>query len=731
MVNKSVSMTTRQVRPLPEPQAHIVTGGNDNSEIDDIVYDVAGDLEAERAETFRNSVELLSSFIDARGNICDLLDSDTVAAIGYAAVREWNDDLGSISKWRDLAEKGLCLATQDFDDEDEKNFPWDGASNIHYPILTTAAQQWAARAYPELIKGDKVVGVKAFTHPAMRPSPGEIAANSPQPQNQFDAQASQQAMLQDQQQEGVANLQSIALQTRAQRVAHYMNDVIFYQMDNWEKDTDLLLNQLPITGCGFKKVYMSDNGLQSEYVSPLNITVHASTKSMKDCPRITHDFILYPYQITQHMFSGRYNEIDLPITHDDQIREERQFIEQYRYEDLDNDGLPEPYIVTVDVDTNQVLRIEPAFGADDISVDLEAMRITRIDRWQPFPDFKFLPDPRGAFYAVGFARLLDSITDSIDTSINQLMDAGAAEIAGGGFITGSVRLQGSGQGGNLWNRPGEYQTVSTSGSNLRESIYERTVPHPSGTTFQLLSLLLDSAKDVASVKDVITGDGNMQAPVGTTLALQNQALQVFSSIYKRVYQGFREEFRLMFNCLKKFGGDKQRKDYFELTGGTFDEDFGGDGNDIQPIADPTVVTKMQKIARAQTVMQIAESPLGQAAGMTQPQQAQALIMDILDALDIDRPERFVGNIAPNPAAIQEQQAKTAETMATAKLKLAQATQKTAEANKNNAQATRDIGLATVNAHQIARNADELTAGANLHQPADSSAFKANPTAGIA
>ena len=71
----------------------------------------------------------------------------------------------------------------------------------------------------------------------------------------------------------------------------------------------------------------------------------------------------------------------------------------------------------------------------------------------------------------------------------------------------------------------------------RAAIWELTVPHPSEVSFKLLEFLLAAAKDIASVKDVDTGNTPTTAPVGTTLAVQAQALQVFSAIYKRIYRG--------------------------------------------------------------------------------------------------------------------------------------------------------------------------------------------------
>ncbi len=716
--NKSINgYTTVQIKPLVEPSATIGDGETPLPD-DDRYEELFGDSEIDD----RSPYDILAEFISVKGNICDLLPLSVLGNIGTSAIQEWESDLGSIQDWRAVCEKGLNIATQNFEDEDV-NYPWDGASDIHFPILTQASQQWSARAYPELVKSDKVVGIKVIDPPAMRPSPGEIAAYSPQPANQMDAQASQMAMQQDQQAEGIKNLQSIAKRARAQRVAHYLNYCIFYKMNNWEADMDLLLSQLPITGCGFKKVYMTNKGVQSDYVSPLNLTVHAATKSISDCPRITQDFELYPHQIKTKMRLGVYTDVDLSLDAGIDAQEPRTLIEQYRYEDLDDDDFPEPYIVTIDVKTKQVLRIEPAFGLEDISVDDEG-RIVQINHYQPFPDFKFIPDPKGGFYATGFAQLLDSITEVIDTSINQLIDAGNAEIAGGGFIAANVRLQ---QGGSAEFAPGEYKAVSTPGTSLRDAIFERTVPHPSEVTIEMLRMLIDSAKDIASIRDVITGEGNPNSPVGTTLALQNQALTVFSSIYKRVYQGLRTEFRMMFHCLKKFADDKIRMEYKEVTNGDFDADFSGDGTDIQPVADPNVVTKMQKISRNQALQQLAESPLGVAAGMTQPKSAQALMMDMLDTLDIDRPERFIMDIPANPEAQQAAQLEMTKTAAEAKLKVAQADKAQAEAVKNHAQAGREVMLGVHSAHDLNKSQEELLHGAIMNQPQNDVGSTATPS----
>lgn len=688
---------TVQRVPSPDPQAFINTAAPDFNESDVAPFSLAR----------------LSQFADAQGDISHLLSDAELTELGVKVVREWSIDSGTREDWKQRAEKSLRIAAQEHAENDDERQPiWEDAANVHYPVLTVAAQQFAARATPELIKGDKVVGVKVFTPPPMQPSPQEAAQDAPQPQNPQQAMVMQQMMQQRQQADMQASLIEQQKMARGQRVAHFLNWIIFYQMDNWESETDQLLHELPIVGSAFKKVYMGSTGLCSDYISALRLTVHNDTKSIWTCPRITHDFDAYPYEIEEKIRAGTYRNADLPPPSSNDPQTPRKLLEQHRMDDLDGDGLDEPYIVTVDEQTKQVLRVEPAFTADDVITD--GNRVIRIERWLPFPEFAFLPDPKGRFYKLGFGTLLESITDSLDTLLNQLLDAGTAQIAGGGFISAGVRMQGSGTGGVVYFQPGEFPVVNVAAGTLQDSIWERTVPNPSPVSFQLFELLLAAAKDIAAVKDVITGEAPSTAPVGTTLALQNQALQVFSSIYKRIYRGFRDEYRLMFKAVKRWADDNMRRQYQELTGGDLDQDFAGDGTDIQPVADPSVVTKQQKLARFQTLMQMAESALGQAAGMLEPGPAQAIMRDGLEDLDYDRPDRYVGQVQPNPLM----QAKAQDMAAAAQLKQADAQAKMAklptEIQKQQAETTRThaetamkVGELGMQSHEMHKEADRI------------------------
>lgn len=641
----------------------------------------------EEAES--TSIDLLMKYAQADGDLSNLLSEDVLATLGNDVKEDWERDNNSRSEWVEQCKNALDKAAQS--KRDAKDYPWASASNVQYPILTVAAQQFAARAYPAIVKGDEAVGVKVLgTQPPTLPQ---------------DAPPEIQQMAQQ------AGEQYAAKQARAKRVKTWLNYSLFYKMPDWEGDMDILLNQVPITGMGFKKVYFDPRigCTVSEYVNPLRLTVPCDTVSLEHAPRITHDFDLYPYQIVAGMRSGLYREFDYDWNADsDEDQKLRIGLEQYRLHDLDGDGVPEPYIVTVDSETCKVLRIEADYSTEDIKVvdatevamvegeqvEATVQKVVSIKRKQHFVAFPFMPDPKGRFYAMGFGQLLAPLTDVINTALNELIDAGHAQNAGGGFIASGLRIQGAGQTNVLRFKPGEFKVVNSSAQDLRGQIFERTVPQPSQVLYNMLELVLGAAKDISAVKDVLTGEANSNAPVGTTLALIEQGLQTFTALYKRIYRSLKQEFKLIYECEARYGNEETAEAYKELLDdprADFTADFNQKGDDIVPVSDPTVVTKAQALAKAQVVQNVAQA----LPGVVNPQKAA---LRIFQAADIDNPEELIAQPAA-PSPVDKAQLAVVETKA--KLQDAQSVKALADADKAKMGALKDAADAgaTVGEHE--------------------------------
>ncbi len=355
----------------------------------------------------------------------------------------------------------------------------------------------------------------------------------------------------------------------------------------------------------FRKLWWdhSTDEPKSAMVPALRLYVPEGTKSCDTALRITEEVPDVAYRdIDGQIRDGIYHEVDLGA--DEEGRKAcRLLLEQHCYLDLDEDGFGEPYIVTLDHQTSKVLRIEANYGPDDIRANAEG-KVVAIARGRFYIKYGMFPHPEGKFYDIGLGHLLRQLGDVINTAVNQLMDAGTAQTAGGGFIGSGVRLQG-GKSGVIRMQPGEYRTVPVSGTTLRESIVERTLPNVSPVTFQVLDLIMGAAKDIAGAKDVITGDASNNGQVGTTLALIEQGLQVFNATAKRTFRALKDEYTLLRDNIRKFGGEGAAEDYLSVLDdpeADFEADFASKDMDVRPVSDPSSVTRMQKMAKSQFLM---------------------------------------------------------------------------------------------------------------------------------
>lgn len=627
--------------------------------------------------------ERLVAIATAQGDLTPYLSENQLASIGAQCLQDYQSDCTDRGEWCEKAEEALRRAKQE--KEPEKAWPWRGASNASYPLLTTAALQFAARAYPAIVKGDEAVSCKVIGSDKGLPEIGQdgqplmqvngaMLVMTPQGPALAGPEGAQLIAPEDAEQvmqaaQPMWKRAPGAKTKRAERVKEFMNYTIFYRMKGWEEDTDTLLHHLPIIGCGFRKVFYS-NGQRSEYVPALKLVAPMSAKSCEEAPRLTEVQEGQSLNDIIGLQRARFYR-DEKLVENENDAGLRTLLEQHCLLDLDDDGYAEPYVVTLDEQTGIALRVEANFGPDDVQL-AEDGRVIAIRRECYYVKYDFFPSLDGSFYGLGLGHLLDNITTIVNNAVNQMIDAGTAAAAGGGFIASGVDLTGGGKrNSRITFEPGSYKTVNVSGSKLREAMVERTFPGPNPVTFQILELMLGAAKEISATTDVIVGDAPSNAPVGTTLALIEQGLQVFTAIYKRVFRSLKEEYSKLFRNIGMFGGEQAQADYLNILDdpeADFAADFDSTDFDIRPVSDPSSVTRSQRIARAQFLGTFLGAP-----GMN----PEAIIRRMLEAADVeDMDELFAKPQQPDPMqmALAEQQLR----------KLA------SEANRNDAQAQKAI-----------------------------------------
>jgi len=199
-------------------------------------------------------------------NIVDLLSEEENDNIGREVCQNYLIDEQSRRKWRakmeDATELALQLVTP-------KSYPWPNAANIKFPLLTIASMQFAARAYPALVKAPDIVKYR-------------VQGSDP------DGQKA----------------------SRAARISSHMSYQLLEQDEPWEEDQDKAFLALPILGCVFKKSYY-DATLGhncSKMVLPKNLAVHYYAKSIESAERKTEIFELYKREIRERELRGLFKE---------------------------------------------------------------------------------------------------------------------------------------------------------------------------------------------------------------------------------------------------------------------------------------------------------------------------------------------------------------------------------------------------------------------------------------
>lgn len=516
----------------------------------------------------------LQKILESSNLAADLSD-DKLIEIGKDVVAGYETDLESRKPWEKDLKNWTELALQVASD---KTFPWPNAANIKYPLLATAAMQFAARAYPTLIPSNgKVVKCK-------------VIGSDPTGEKSM----------------------------RAFRVSTHMSYQVMEQMDGWEEDMDKLLIALPISGTCFKKTYWDSSKQQncSKLVLPKSLVVNYWTRCLEDAERITEVFYLSKRKVKERQNLGIFIDAELgdPQTPADDVTTSinRSFqrasdfddttpytiLEQHTYLDLDEDGYAEPYIVTVEAESNKVLRIVPRFSESDVLMD-DKQNVVSIEAIQYYTKYGFIPNPDGGFYDIGFGRLLGPLNNSANTIINQLVDAGSLSNLQAGFIGKGLRIK----MGETRFQPGEWKAVNAVGDDLKKQIFPLPVREPSQVLFNLLDLLLKSGKELASVAEIFVGKmPGQNTPATTTMASIEQGMKVFTAVYKRVYRSLTSEFRKIYKLNQQYMNPEE---YISILDNPIpQEDYKGPEDDIIPGADPSAVSSQEKQQKVQAVMQL-------------------------------------------------------------------------------------------------------------------------------
>ena len=561
-------------------------------------------------------------------NIAELLCEQDLTAIGYQVTKDFDNDLLSRQTWEKRTEASLELALQV---AKTKNFPWANASNVKFPLITIAALQYHARSYPVLIDSDLPVKCRV-----------------------------------------IGDDKDGVLSARASRVEQHMSYQLLEEDEDWESEMDKVLITQPIVGCAFKKTYYDPVKKHniSENVLAKDLVVNYWTKSLESAPRITHVLQMQRNEIYERtarglwlkgISDGRQQQYASVAMGDSlQNAQDRaqgmqppepndsstpiEILEHHCHIDFDDDGYAEPYIVYVRRDNRKVARIVARYTESDIEYAKDDKTILSIKAEHYFTKYPFIPSPDGGFYDLGFGVLLGPLNESINTIINQLVDAGTMANTAGGFLSRGIKLR----GGNYAFNPMEWKHVDTTGDDLRKGIVPLPVREPSQVMFTLLNLLINYGERIGGAVDIMTGQNPGQnTPAETTRTMAEQGMKIFNGIFKRTHRSLKQEFRKLYRLNQVFIDEDMSYTSNAVSKGLIlAKDYDGPVTDVMPTADPSVTSDAQRMNQAMAIAQrVAATP-----GLYNRYEVEHAFLKAMKITNIDRvlPDPKGPNAVPAP-----------------------------------------------------------------------------------
>ena len=532
-------------------------------------------------------------------NLAEEMDMGDLGAVANDLLSEYDSNKASRQDWEDAYSKGLEMLGFNYEERSE---PFRGATGVTHPLLAEAATQFQAQAFNEMLPP---------TGPVRTAVVGSITRDK---------------------------------EAQARRVKEFMNYYITNVMEEYTPEFDQMLFYLPLAGSTFKKVYFDEalNRVVSSFVPAENLVVPYNTSSLETCPCITNVISMPMNQLRKLQVSGFYRDVPVSAMQQDQneIVEEIDKIQGQQPSNIDYDttilefhaeldlpgfedkgedgeetGIKLPYIVTVAEDTGQVLSIRRNYAEDDENKA----------KIQYFVHYKFLPGL--GFYGLGLIHTIGGLSRTATAALRQLIDAGTLSNLPAGFKARGLRIAEDSEP----LQPGEFRDVDAPGGAIRESLLPLPFKGPDSTLFQLLGFVVDAGRRFATITDMKVGDGNQQAAVGTTVALLEQGSRVMSAVHKRLHYAMRLEFKLMARVMH----ESLPQEYpFSVEGGdetVMASDFD-DRVDVIPVSNPNVFSQAQRIALAQSQLQLAT----QAPQIHNMHEAFRRMYDALGVKDIDK-----------------------------------------------------------------------------------------------
>jgi hypothetical protein len=480
-------------------------------------------------------------------NLVDDIDQMELSRIANDLLRGVEDDLESRREWVEDRALGIRLLGFKIDvpgsSSSSDGAPVEGMSKVRHPLLAEACIRFQANARSELLPTDGPVKVRV------------------------DMNGS------------TIEMDELATDLEAD-LNHYLTDTAV----EYYPDTDRMLLMLGFGGTAFKKIYFCPlRGRPiSESVDANDLIVNNMALTLEDARRVTHRVMMRPSTVKRLQILGVYRDVDLttPMPSDpDAVQQEkasqqglapdastaedrdREIYECYCELDIKGfehkhkgkiTGLEIPYRVTIDVSSREILSIVRNYDEPQGSRDFDAKKGSSSSydvlprARKNFVKFSFVPGL--GFYDIGLLHILGNTTNAVTAAWREMLDAGMFANFPGFLLSDN----GARQQTNIFRvPPGGAAIVKTGGVPINQAVMPLPYKEPGAAMFNLVNSMVETGQRIGMTAEMAVGEGRQDAPVGTTLAMIDQATKVLNSVHKRLHRAQTEEFRLLVRTFKE------------------------------------------------------------------------------------------------------------------------------------------------------------------------------------
>jgi hypothetical protein len=390
-------------------------------------------------------------------------------------------------------------------------------------------------------------------------------------------------------------------------------------------DTDQMLFKVGFGGLGVKKVYNCPLKRMpiSRSVNIEDFIVSKDVSDLADAQRVTHRIKMAPSVLRRMQIAKAYRDIDLgaPTIQSDTTNEidqakaeiagvqpssdprdiDYEILECYCELDLDEFAprqfkgkkLPLPYKIVIERESKRVLELRRNWKEND-------------EQCQAIEFFVDYPYMRAfGFYCIGLLHLLGNTTKALTALWREFIDAGMFA-----NFPGFLYLKGAGR--QLTNQfrvaPGSGVGLDSSVTDIRQAVMNLPYKSPDAGFTQFVQHVEELGQRLGGSANQPTSEIRPDAPVGTTLAIIEQASKPIGAVVKRLQSAQGRELQLL---KERFRADPEAFWRFNKRPAKAWERAvflkALETYDLVPVSDPNNPTRMHRQAKAEAYRQVVMS----------------------------------------------------------------------------------------------------------------------------